>query len=162
MDRVYRVLQFLRIVDDQRNLSLTNIALMAVLARLLVSPTIDMESLLGLVATLVSYQAKRVVAGVAGTPAADEAEELKKIVETLQTKVTAMELGQQRRFARASGGDGVFVLKFIGPFLRPTGLLVSVLTPRMCSPLKSLPETVRSVFGIYHRLSCVRRGSASL
>lgn len=98
MDRVYRVLQFLRIVDDQRNLSLTNIALMAVLARLLVSPTIDMESLLGLVATLVSYQAKRVVAGVAGTPAADEAEELKKIVETLQTKVTAMELGQQRRF----------------------------------------------------------------
>lgn len=95
MDKIYRALQFVRLLDEQGNLSLTNIALMGVLARLLMSPTIDVESLLSFAAAMVGYQVKRFAAGFTGTPAGDEVEELRKAVDSLKTKTSALELGQQ-------------------------------------------------------------------
>jgi len=96
MDKVYRVLQFLRVVDAESNLSITNIALMAALVRILMMSEVDTASLLAFVATLVGYQVKRVAAGFSGgTNAVDEVTELRKAIDSLKTKTSALELGSQ-------------------------------------------------------------------
>lgn len=96
MEKVYRALQFLRLIDDQRNLSLTNIALIGALVRALAMPNIDTPSLMAFLATLVGYQVRRVASGITGGAAAsDETEELKAMIKSLQTKTTALELGHR-------------------------------------------------------------------
>jgi hypothetical protein len=95
-DNLLRALQVLRVLDEQKNLSLTNIALVAVLGRLLAAPEVDIESLLTFVAAMFSYQVKRFAAGFTGSPAEDEVTELRKAVDSLKTKTVALELGQQR------------------------------------------------------------------
>lgn len=60
MDKVIKILQFIRLVDDNKVMSLTNIALIIVLYRLATTPvnTMDLGALL---MTLLTYFGKKVI-----------------------------------------------------------------------------------------------------
>lgn len=90
--------RFFRLLDANNDLSLTNIALVAVLVRILMMPAVDIENLAMFAATLIGYQVKRFAAGATGAPEVDEVGELRKAIETLQTKVTAQEMTRGRSF----------------------------------------------------------------
>jgi len=94
--KLIKTLQVLRLLDGDANLSITNIALLATLARLLTMPAVDTASLLTFVATLVGYQVKRFAAQTTGTEIPDEVAELKKAIDSLKTKTAALEMGQRR------------------------------------------------------------------
>ena len=96
MEKLIRTLQFLRVIDDQKNMSLTNIALMGALGRVLMMPDLDTTTLLTFVATLIGYQARRLASGLAGGAAkTDETADLRAMIKSLQTKTTALEMGQR-------------------------------------------------------------------
>ncbi len=90
--QVMRALQFLRIVDEKNNLSITNLAIMITLGAMLMRPEIQAMDIGALVAALVAYQAKRFT-GVAAPE--NENEDIKKIVADLQSKVVALQIGNQ-------------------------------------------------------------------
>jgi len=90
--KVLRALAFLRLTDEKHNLSLTNIALVIVLIRLLCVPSIDIQSLAAFMGTLISYQAKR---WIQPNTTQDDAAELKAAIASLQTKVTGLQMGQK-------------------------------------------------------------------
>lgn len=92
-EQLLRAFRFLRITDDQNNLSLTNLALVAVLGRLMTLPGLETMDLLTFVATLVGYQVKRVVSGTSPSPATDTAE-LKAAMQVLETKISALQVGK--------------------------------------------------------------------
>ena len=92
--QVLRALQFLRIVDEKNNLSITNLAIMITLGAMLMRPEIQAMDIGALVAALVAYQAKRFTG--AATPET-EAEDIKKIVADLQSKVVALQIGNQMK-----------------------------------------------------------------
>lgn len=56
-----KILQFLNILDDSGNLSITNCALIAFLVKILLSPQLDGPSVVGLVGLLANYCHKRQV-----------------------------------------------------------------------------------------------------
>ena len=91
--QVIRALQFTRILDDNANLSLTNIALMAALVRTLMLPSLTVHDLGIFLGTVVSYQVKRYLQP--NTAAADNTADLQAAVADLQTKVTGLQLGSQ-------------------------------------------------------------------
>lgn len=92
--QVIRALQIARVLDMQGNLSLTNIALVAVLARTLMIPQLSIHDLLGFLGVVASYQIKRFAAPV-GAP--EDTTALQSAVADLQTKVTAIQMGQNLR-----------------------------------------------------------------
>lgn len=93
--KVVRTLQIARVLDESGNLSLTNIALVAVLARTLMIPQLTVHDLATFLAVVVGYQVKRFAQPV-GAP--DDTAALKAAVADLQTKTTALQLnGQLRR-----------------------------------------------------------------
>lgn len=61
MDRVKKVLNFLRILDENALLSLTNIAVIVVLVKLAVADYLDFEAVAALLAVLSGYSYKRFV-----------------------------------------------------------------------------------------------------
>jgi hypothetical protein len=87
--KVMRALRFLRLVDDQNNISLTNIALILVLAHLLRQPTVSLQDLLTFCGAMIGYQVKRFASGTVVTPE-QEADDLRKEIESLKTAVTAL------------------------------------------------------------------------
>jgi hypothetical protein len=93
MEKLFRVLQFLRVVDETNNLSLTNIALVATLVTVLQRPELQIGDIATFIATVASYQVKRFLTG--GAQPSTEAADLKAAVESLQTKITAIQLAQQ-------------------------------------------------------------------
>lgn len=95
MNSVFAVLGFFRIVDENGVLSLTNIAVMASLYVLLHSQASSIADLAPFLAAITSYQAKRWMAP--DTTSADATAELKAAIESLQTKVTAIQLSQGGR-----------------------------------------------------------------
>lgn len=90
--QVVRALQVVRVLDMQGNISLTNIALVAVLIRTLMIPQLSVHDLLTFLAAIFSYQVKR-FAEPASAP--EDMQPLKDAVATLQTKVSALQMGQQ-------------------------------------------------------------------
>lgn len=58
------ILRFLRLIDQDEQLSLTNIAVIAILVKLLIQPAIDSMSMAALIGTLFSYQSKRFLNGL--------------------------------------------------------------------------------------------------
>lgn len=96
LSKIQRAAQFIRLTDETGNLSLTNIALGAILTRLLSLPTIDTESLITFVVALVGYQIKRGISTFAGQQVDTTANaDLAAAVASLQTKMVALQLGQK-------------------------------------------------------------------
>lgn len=88
-----RVLRFLRVTDEQNNLSLTNLALVIALVHVLRQPGIELHDLLAFVATIVGYQVKRFAANP-NQPVSDPSEEVKEAIKTLEGKVAALQVGR--------------------------------------------------------------------
>ena len=88
--KLLRVLEFLRLTDERQNLSLTNIAMVVAVVYLIQRPELTVQDLLAFAAALAGYQFKRWVQP--NTTPADEAEDLRKAIADLQTKVTAMQV----------------------------------------------------------------------
>ena len=95
--RIIRALQFLRIMDMQGNLSLTNLCLMAALVRALMLPQVTLPDLALFIGSIVSYQAKRWMQPTTTDASAD----LQAAVAALQTKVTALQLSNQQTGRRS-------------------------------------------------------------
>jgi hypothetical protein len=92
--KVLRVLRFLRIADDDGNLSVSNLAVIGTLAYALTRPEIDLNSLLAFVTAAVGYQVRR---GIRSTSPAqrEDLEFLQEQVKKLESRVTAVQLGKQ-------------------------------------------------------------------
>ncbi len=93
IERTLRVLRFLRLVDETDNLSLTNIALIGTLVVVLQRPELQVGDIATFIATVAGYQVKRFLTG--GATPNTEADDLKAAVESLQTKISALQLAQQ-------------------------------------------------------------------
>ena len=94
MDKFMDVLRFFRLVDDDGKLSLTNVSTILALCNLLFAGPVSYEAVAAFVASLVSYQAKRFLAGQQ-VPNNDEAVAvLKEQIAKLQTSVAAVQLGK--------------------------------------------------------------------
>jgi len=89
-----RALQFLRITDEQHNLSITNLAIIITLIVTLMRPELQAMDIGALIAALVAYQAKKFT-GQAKPE--NESEDIKKIVSDLQAKVVALQIGNQMK-----------------------------------------------------------------
>jgi hypothetical protein len=98
MNQILRALQFLRLVDEQNNLSLTNLALIVSVGSLIARPEIGVTDATTIVASLLGYQFKKYLTN-SGTAASsnEDLAELKKTVESLQSKVTGVVLGSSRK-----------------------------------------------------------------
>lgn len=92
--KVISFLRFFRLVDDDGQLSLTNLAAIGALINLLTCQQAGIEQVGAFVASLVSYQFKRYVVGQPST-AADDVVVLKEQLAKLQTSVTAIQLGNK-------------------------------------------------------------------
>lgn len=93
VEKLLRAGQFLRILDDSNNLSLTNIALVSTLVVVLQRPELQITDIATFIATVAGYQVKRFLSG--GAAPTTEADDLKAAVESLQTKVTSLQMAQQ-------------------------------------------------------------------
>lgn len=96
MEKLLRVVKFLRLIDDQGDISITNVALIGVLAKLLLTPQIATADLLAFVATMVGYNVKRFAVNP-NAAVSEDTDELRKAIESLQTKVTGLQIGGQIR-----------------------------------------------------------------
>ncbi len=92
-DKILRALQFLRVVDESNNLSLTNIALVSTLVVVLQRPELAIGDIATFIATVAGYQVKRFLTG--GTAPVAETDELKAAIESLQTKISGIQMAQQ-------------------------------------------------------------------
>ncbi len=95
LDKILRVLQFLRITDDSGNLSLTNLALIAAMTNAACRADTGVQDVMGVVATVAGYQFKRYMQP--DNSGADETAALKAAVASLETKMTAVQMGGQIR-----------------------------------------------------------------
>lgn len=92
-EKIIRILRALRILDESNNVSLTNMALVGAIVNVALRPEIDMNDLIALISTIVGYQIKR----FAKNPNSElemSVEELRKVVESTQTKITALQMGR--------------------------------------------------------------------
>lgn len=97
LEKIQRVAQFMRVTDENGNISITNLALVAVLVKLLLTPQLATADLLAFLASMVGYNVKRFVANP-NAAASEDTEELRKAVESLQTKVVGLQMqGQVRK-----------------------------------------------------------------
>lgn len=97
MDKLIRALQFLRITDENNNLSLTNIALVIVLANLLNRPELSLNDILTFGGALIGYHVKRFMAGAPATAAGDSAA-VQEQIDSIKTKIAGLLLqGQMRK-----------------------------------------------------------------
>src|SRR5688500_2839599 len=92
MNKFLRLLQFFRVTDENGNLSLTNIALVVAVANMVQRPEISLVDVAGFVATALGYHAKRAFAP--SPQAAADTEALQNALKSLETKVTALQMGQ--------------------------------------------------------------------
>lgn len=94
MEKIVKALQFLRIADENGNLSLTNVSLLITLGMVVMRPELTATDIATFVATVIGYQVKR-FANPSAVPAEDAT--LSDAVKELQTKVTALQLAHQIR-----------------------------------------------------------------
>jgi len=59
MNRLFKILQFFRLVDENKQLSLTNIAVMVSIAKIIITPANDMKDIGLLIIPMLSYIHKR-------------------------------------------------------------------------------------------------------
>jgi hypothetical protein len=92
-ETISRVLQFLRLTDEQGNLSLTNLAVVAALYNIATNTAIETSDLLMFVASIAGYQIKR----FSGAPTAQTKEEIEFLneqIKQMETKITALQVGK--------------------------------------------------------------------
>lgn len=85
--KVKQFLTVIRVLDENGNISLTNIALVATLGNLLTCHSLSLEAVGVFLSSLVAYNVKRFVKPEA--PVSDT-EELQKAIEKLKTQVTGL------------------------------------------------------------------------
>ena len=95
LEKLLRAGQFLRVIDESGNLSLTNIALVSTLVVVLRRPELQIGDIATFIATVAGYQVKRFLAGNAAP--STESEDLKAAVESLQTKIASLQMAQNIR-----------------------------------------------------------------
>lgn len=87
---------FLRLVDEQGRLSITNLTIYLMLAKILSAPQVAVPELAAFVTSLASYQVKRFINGyVSNEP--NELADLKEQLSKLQTTVTSVQLNNTMR-----------------------------------------------------------------
>lgn len=91
MEKIISTLRFLRIVDSEGNISLSNIAMVATLVRLLVAPATSVADLVAFLGTVANYSIRRAITQQP-VDKADEVAMLKDAVASLQTKVAAVQM----------------------------------------------------------------------
>jgi hypothetical protein len=96
MNQLKAALHFLRLVDENGQLSLTNLAAIAATINLLFCQNAGIEQVGAFVASLVSYQAKRYLSGKPATEA-EEMAAIKEQIAKLQTSVTAVQLANNMK-----------------------------------------------------------------
>lgn len=97
MEKLLRTLKFLRITDENGDLSLTNIALVIVLVHLLNRPELSLNDLLTFGGALIGYHVKRFVSG-APVSAEDDKAKLQAEIDAIKTKVAGLQLqGSMRK-----------------------------------------------------------------
>jgi hypothetical protein len=95
--KTLRALRFLRVLDEKNDLSITNLAVIAMTAKLLATPGLAVPDMLTFIVTVAGYQFKKWLV-TPDTPAADEdLKVLKEAVESLKSSVTTLKLGNQRK-----------------------------------------------------------------
>lgn len=93
--RIKGALEWLRIIDvHDGQVSLTNVALIIVLGKLVFAPAVGLTEIGGLLIALASYQGKKVINRNAESPEEDplkpQVEEMKTLIDDIQSKVTAL------------------------------------------------------------------------
>lgn len=90
--QLLRFLRFLRITDENNNLSLTNIAVVVTISVLLTRPDVNIAQLGTFLAAMVGYNVKR-FATTLGDPADQgDMDSLREAVAKLESKTTALQL----------------------------------------------------------------------
>jgi len=89
-----KVLQFFRFIDENGDLSLTNIAVIAALINVALQFDVDVYDVVALGITLASYQFKRVVAGKQKPPE-DKIAELAEKLRSLESKFAAVMMSKK-------------------------------------------------------------------
>lgn len=94
--QVVRALQIARVLDESGNLSISTIVLCIVVWRMTQQSSVSLTDLGTFLGSIVGYQVRRAIAGAAPNTAEDSAA-VKQALAEMETKVTALQLGQQLR-----------------------------------------------------------------
>lgn len=87
MHRIKRVINWLNLLDLEGKLSLTNVALVALVIKMLVSPNLDWPAVVTLITVFANYMHKR--QAVNGQVEAEKADEMKAVKEQYDKAVLA-------------------------------------------------------------------------
>ena len=60
---IKKVLRYARINDEKNNISLTNLAMIIVMAKMIITPATSWQDMTALAIAILGYQAKRVIEG---------------------------------------------------------------------------------------------------
>lgn len=101
MDQLKKLLVTLRILDDDFTVSLTSIVLMAAVVKFIMTPAMNVETLLALLGALAAHQAKKVINNKAA------GSELEEKVADLGQKVQAMSVNVTTALNRTAPTVGV-------------------------------------------------------
>ena len=94
-----KFLQTLRILDDKKQVSLTNLALIAAIINMAVRKDVAMNDMLVFVASIVGYQVKRFAQNPNASTDAT-VEEINNSIAQLESKVTALQIGNSLKSKR--------------------------------------------------------------
>lgn len=89
-----RVAEVLRLADENGNLSLSNLVVLVAVGKVLAAPTLAVPDILALLGALGSYQFKRWMQPDVTAPA-ENAAATQAAIESLQTKVSALQMAGQ-------------------------------------------------------------------
>jgi len=92
--RLLKILDFVRLLDENGTLSLTNIAVIVVLVKLALDPALNYQAVAALLGVIGSYSFKRWTQRTERTSAIIPVSgaDLEKVIEEIQDKVSKMEL----------------------------------------------------------------------
>ena len=90
-DKALRVLRFLRIIDVNNDLSITQLSVLFTLGYILTREHVQLQDLAVFVSSVIGYQIRRIGTGKP-VNSADEAVSLQEALGKLETKVTALQM----------------------------------------------------------------------
>jgi len=91
MEKFIRAFEFIRLLDKEGNISLTNVALVVALVKIALMPAIALPELAAFLGTVAAYQVRRAIT-MTPVNAADENAAIADAVKNLETKVSALQL----------------------------------------------------------------------
>lgn len=87
MNRFLTILTFFRLVDEQKQLSISNIAVMLLLGKIMLDPTLNLSGVAAILTALSAYNYKRYLSSVKPNTQLDKLEELDEKVSRIEFKV---------------------------------------------------------------------------